>query len=413
MISYLPIILTFIIARCLINAGVGLLNAQHVSTTLPAEFSDSYDAQSYRQSQEYLRDNTRFDVLADCFLTAVTVIFIVAGGFNLIDKAARSLSMGGIVSGLAFAGIITLASQLLHIPFSIYETFVIEEKYGFNKTTPKTFTLDIMKSWLLILIIGAPVFAGALWFFGKTGDMAWLYCWIAMTIVQVSLIFISPVVIMPLFNKFVPLEEGELRTAIEAYATAQRFRMKGVFTMDGSKRSTKSNAFFTGFGKFRRIVLYDTLISKHSVGELVSVLAHEIGHYRKKHITKSVLASIATTGFMLFLLSLFINNQDLFNAFRMTAPPSIYASLFFFGFLFTPISMLFSLVGNAVSRRREYEADSFALATTGDPESMISALKKLAVDNLSNLTPHPAKVILDYSHPPMLERIARLKESSG
>lgn len=412
MLVYLAAILSFIIGRCIINSVVDLLNARHVRTELPEEFRGTYDADSYRKSQEYLRDNVRFDVMTDVFLTAVTVIFILIGGFDFIDRIAASLGLGTITTGLVFAAMLTGASQLLHIPFSIYETFVIEEKYGFNKTTPRTFVLDIFKGWLLILLIGAPVFAGVLWFFGKSGEMAWLYCWTAVTLVQIFLLFIAPVVIMPLFNKFVPLAHGELRSAIEDYASKQDFRIKGVFTMDGSKRSTKSNAFFTGFGKFRRIVLFDTLVEKHTVPELVSVLAHEVGHYKKKHIIKSVAASIGTMGFMMFLLSIFIGNQDLFHAFRMSRPPSVYASLFFFGFLFSPVSMCFSIIGNTVSRRREYEADRFAIKTTGDGESLAAALKKLAVDNLSNLTPHPAKVILDYSHPPVLERIARIRSGS-
>ena len=178
------------------------------------------------------------------------------------------------------------ASQILSLPFSVYGTFVIEEKYGFNKTTPKTFVLDILKGWLLAIVIGAPVFSAVLWFFEKTGPMAWAYCWGALTVIQVFLMFIAPVVIMPIFNKFIPLEDGELKTAIEDYAKKQGFKMKGVFSMDGSKRSTKANAFFTGFGRFRRIVLFDTLISKHTTEELVSILAHEMGHYKKRHILK-------------------------------------------------------------------------------------------------------------------------------
>ncbi|HIJ21259.1 MAG TPA: M48 family metallopeptidase, partial [Deltaproteobacteria bacterium] len=230
------------------------------------------------------------------------------------------------------------------------------------------------------------------------------YCWIALTLFQLFLLFIAPVVIMPIFNKFVPLEEGELKTAIREYAEEQGFKMKGIFSMDGSKRSTKSNAFFTGFGRFRRIVLFDTLIEKHSVDELVSILAHEIGHYRKKHIFKSVLISILTTGLMFFILSLFINNKDLFAAFQMQET-SIYASLFFFGFLYAPIETVVGILGNILSRRHEYEADAYAIKTTHKPQAMITALKKLSVDNLSNLTPHPLKVFLGYSHPPVLERI--------
>ncbi|MCK4422619.1 MAG: M48 family metallopeptidase, partial [Candidatus Omnitrophica bacterium] len=225
----------------------------------------------------------------------------------------------------------------------------------------------------------------------------------------VFLMFIAPVVIMPLFNKFIPLEEGDLKKAIEDYACSQNFKMKGVFKMDGSKRSTKSNAFFTGFGKFRRIVLFDTLIERHSIDGLVSVLAHEIGHYKKKHIFQGMLISIITTGWMFFILSFFINNQGLFTAFKMQHI-SIYASLFFFGFLYTPINLIMSLLGSALSRKNEYEADAYAALTYKKPEAMIEALKKLSVDNLSNLTPHSLKVFFEYSHPPVLDRIRAIKK---
>ncbi|MCX5895293.1 MAG: M48 family metallopeptidase, partial [Proteobacteria bacterium] len=272
--------------------------------------------------------------------------------------------------------------------------------------------LDILKGWLLTAVIGGAVFSIVLWFFDKTGTWAWLYCWAAVTGIQLFLTFIAPVVIMPLFNKFVPLEEGELKTAIESYARSRGFKMKGVFTMDASKRSTKSNAFFTGFGKFRRIVLFDTLIEKHTVDELVSVLAHEMGHYKKKHVIQSILISIITTGLMFFILSLFLHNKGLFAAFKMKET-SIYASLLFFGFLYAPIEMMLSLVGNMLSRKNEYEADGYAVTTYGKPESMITALKKLSVDNLSNLTPHPLKVFLSYSHPPVLERIKAIRKTTA
>jgi STE24 endopeptidase len=221
--------------------------------------------------------------------------------------------------------------------------------------------------------------------------------------------FVAPVVIMPLFNKFVPLEEGDLKESIEAYARSQKFKLKGIFTMDGSKRSTKTNAFFTGFGRLRRIVLYDTLIEKHSLRELVSILAHEMGHYKKKHILKSIVISVLTTGLMFYILSMFINNQELFAAFKMEQT-SIYASLIFFGFLYSPIQMVLSLFGNMLSRKHEYEADEYSVKTYREPVSMILALKKLSVDNLSNLTPHPLKVFLSYSHPPILKRIQAIRQ---
>jgi STE24 endopeptidase len=272
--------------------------------------------------------------------------------------------------------------------------------------------LDILKSWGLAAVIGGILFSAVLWFFKEAGPWAWAYCWIAVTLFQIFLLFVAPVVIMPIFNKFTSLEDGELKAAIEAYAKSQGFKLKGVFTMDGSKRSTKSNAFFTGFGRFRRIVLFDSLIEKQTTEELVSVLAHEMGHYKKKHILKSIVISILTTGLMFYILSIFINNRELFAAFQMQHT-SIYASLFFFGFLYTPIDMILSVFGNILSRRHEYEADDYAITTYQKPQSMITALKKLSVDNLSNLTPHPLKVFLSYSHPPVLERIRAIEGLRG
>jgi len=405
---FLILILAILVGDYLLDLIVDILNMRHLRTDLPGEFVGYYDGERYGKSQEYLKETTRFGFVADSIVTPLTIAFILVGGFNWVDHLARGFHQGSIPTGLIFAAVLLFLSQMVSIPFSTYGTFVIEEKYGFNKTTPKTFVLDILKTWILAAVIGGVLFACVLWFFEKAGPWAWLWCWMALTLFQICLMFVAPVVILPIFNKFIPLPEGELRAAIEDYARTQHFRLKGIYTMDGSKRSTKSNAFFTGFGRFKRIVLFDTLIEKHTVDELVSVLAHEMGHYRKKHILKSMLISILTSGLMFFILSLFINNRELFAAFGMEHV-SVYASLFFFGFLYAPIEMLLSVFGNILSRRHEYEADAFAVDTYGKPEAMISALKKLSVDALSNLTPHPLKVFLSYSHPPVLERIRAIR----
>jgi STE24 endopeptidase len=405
---YLIFILVILIGSYALDFVLDLLNVRYLKMDLPAEFEGYYDGEKYQKSQEYLRENTRFGMISDTIMTPIIIIFILVGGFNAVDRFARSFELGPIPTGLIFAGILILAYHIIHIPFSIYGTFIIEEKYGFNKTTVKTFILDILKTWFLVAIIGSILLSVVLWFFEKAGGGAWLYCWAATVLFQIFLLFIAPVTIMPLFNKYSLLEEGELKRAIEDYARSQDFKMKGIYTMDGSKRSTKSNAFFTGFGKFRRIVLFDTLLAKHSVEELVSVLAHEMGHYKKKHILKSIIISILTAGLMFFILSLFLNNRELFAAFKMD-DTSIYASLFFFGFLYTPIEMIISIFGNMLSRRHEYEADGFSVKTYGKPEAMIVALKNLSVENLSNLTPHPLKVFLTYSHPPVLERIKAIR----
>lgn len=407
---YLIVILTIIIGNYILDLIIELLNVRFLKPELPQEFKGFYDADKYKKSQEYLKDNTYFKLIQSTIITGVVLFLILSGGFNFIDKLARSFSLNPIPTGLIFIGILFFFFQIIEIPFSIYHTFVIEEKYGFNRTKFKTFILDILKGWLLSIIIGGLLLSLILWLFIKSGNLAWIFCWVGVTIFEFFIIFIAPIVIMPLFNKFTPLEEGELKQAIQTYAQNQDFKLKGLFKMDGSRRSSKSNAFFTGFGKYRRIVLFDTLIKNHSVGELVSVLAHEVGHYKRKHIPKMMAISILTNGLMFFILSLFINNPGMFAAFRMDNL-SIYASLLFFGFLYTPINMILSLGGNILSRRHEYEADDYAVSTYRKPEDFILALKKLSVDNLSNLTPHHLKVFMSYSHPPVLDRIEALKKS--
>ena len=407
--AYFIFILAILIGNYLLDTIANLLNVRHAKVHLPREFVGCYDQEKYRKSQKYLKENTRFSIIMDSITTPALIAFILWGGFNAVDQYARSFHLGTIPTGLIFAGLLMLAFQVFHLPFSVYETFVIEERYGFNKTTARTFVLDILKGWGLAAVIGGILLGLVLWFFEKTGSRAWLYCWFSVTLFQLFLMFIAPVVILPLFNKYVPLVEGALKEAIENYARAQNFKMKGVFTMDGSKRSTKSNAFFTGFGRFRRIVLFDTLIQKHPIGELVSIVAHEMGHYKKRHIIKAMVLSFITSGVMFFILSLFINNKGLSAAFGMQKT-SIYASLFFFGFLYSPIETILSIFGNMLSRKNEYEADAYAFTTYGTPEAMIGALKRLSVENLSNLTPHPLKVFLAYSHPPVLERIRAIQK---
>jgi len=405
---YLLFILVILIGTYFLGLVVDFLNLRHLKTDLPGEFVGYYDRGRYRTSQEYLRENTLFSMFTDTLMTAVTITFILLEGFNAIDRLARGFHLGSIPTGLIFFGLLLMMYHLMSLPFSIYGTFVIEEKYGFNRTTPKTFVLDILKTWGVIAVLGAILLSAVLWFFERTGALAWLYCWGIVVLFQLFLHYVAPVTIMPIFNRFTPLADGDLKRAIEAYARSQGFKMRGVFSMDGSRRSTKSNAFFTGFGRFRRIILFDTLIQRHSAEELVSILAHELGHYKKHHFLLSLVLSVLTTGLLFFILSLFINNRELFSAFKMEQV-SIYASLLFFGFLYTPIEMLLSILGNALSRRQEYQADDFSVTTYRRPRSMIEALKKISTDNLSNLTPHPLKVLLSYSHPPVLERIRAIR----
>lgn len=405
---YLIIIIVFLLLSFIINSISDYLNAKNLTDTLPEEFVGYYDEDKYKKSQSYLKDRTKFSFISSTISLIISIMFILIGGFNYVDLFARQFGYGEILTGLIFVAILYLLLQIIQIPFSAYSTFVIEEKYGFNNTKIKTFVSDILKSFILTLVIGLPIFAVIIWFFIKYGTIAWIYASITVILFELLITFVAPVFIMPLFNKYVPLEDGELKIELEKYAKEQGFKMKGLYKMDGSKRSTKTNAFFTGFGKFRRIVLFDTLIAKHTVQELVFVLAHEMGHYKKGHIHKFMIMSFINTIIIFFLLSLFIGNEGLFEAFKMQNI-SVYGALIFFGFLYTPISMFLSVVQNVISRKYEYEADRYSVTTYKKPKAMIEALKKLSVDNLSNLTPHKMKVFMEYSHPTVLDRIRAIK----
>ncbi len=406
---YAIIILVTIAVDFILDLVSNYLNLKSLSKELPDEFEGDYDEETYAKSQEYTKTQTRFGFITGGFDLVVLLGFWFSGGFNWLDEIVRAWGFGELFTGLLYIAVLMVAKSVISLPFSIYSTFVIEERFGFNKTTPKTFVLDLVKGLGLGLLIGMPLLAGILAFFMYTGDLAWLYAWIAITLFSLMMQYVAPTWIMPLFNKFTPLEEGELRTAIEEYTDKVDFPLQGLFVIDGSKRSSKSNAFFTGFGKNKRIALYDTLIENHTNDELVAVLAHEIGHYKKKHIIKGMITSVIQTGAMLFVLSIFLQAEGLFDAFYMDKM-SVYAGLIFFGMLYAPIDMILSVFMQISSGKHEYEADEFAATTTGKPEDMIATLKKLSKDNLSNLTPHPFYVFLNYSHPPALQRIKAIRE---
>jgi STE24 endopeptidase len=401
------IILGTLLADFILNLLADGLNLKNLRTELPKDFENIYDAERYRQSQQYLRIHTRFGWFVSGFNLVVLLVFWFAQGFALLDARVRAFELGPIYSGLIYIGILLLFKGLLSLPFSIYSTFVIEARFGFNKTTPTTYVLDLLKGLLLAVVLGTPLLAAILAFFEYAGPHAWWYCWIGVTLYMLMVQFVAPAWIMPLFNKFTPLEEGELKSAILAYARGIEFPLENVYQMDGSRRSTKSNAFFTGFGRHKRIVLFDTLIKQHTIKELVAILAHEMGHYKKKHIRQSLVLGILQTGLMLFLLAQFITYQGLFDAFYMPQQ-SVYAGMLFFAMLYAPIDFFSGILMQLRSRRNETTADQFAAETTRDPESMINALKKLSIHNLSNLTPHPFYVFLNYSHPPVLQRIQTL-----
>ncbi|MFC1865755.1 M48 family metallopeptidase [Chloroflexota bacterium] len=374
----------------------------------PPALEGIYNAEDYQKSQQYLRATTRFGLVVNSFSLLVLLAFWLFGGFNWFDQVIRGWNFVPLVSGLLYIGILLIANTLITLPFSIYSTFVIEERFGFNRTTPRTFFLDRLKGFGLTLLLGGPLLAGILALFQYAGSYAWLYCWAVVVSLSLIMQYIAPTWIMPLFNKFTLMEAGELKEAILRYASSVNFSIKNVFIMDGSKRSSKSNAFFTGFGRNKRIALFDTLIARHTAPEIVAVLAHEIGHNKKKHILQGTIISILHTGLILFLLSLFLDSPDLYQAFNMKQE-SIYTGLLFFGLLYTPIELILSIVMQMFSRKHEYQADRFAAETMDDPHSLIDALKKLSATNLSNLTPHPFYVFLNYSHPPLLQRIRAIQ----
>jgi len=401
------IILSAIGVDFILNLVADGLNLKHLKTELPQTFQEVYDADRYRKSQQYLKVNTQLGWVTSAVSLSLILVFWFAKGFPLLDRWVRSFELGPVLSGLVYMGILMLFKAVLSLPFSLYATFVIEERFGFNTTTWKIYLMDLIKGLALALLLGTPLLAAILMFFQYAGANAWWYCWIGVTLYMLVVQFIAPTWIMPLFNKFTPLEDGELKSAILSYANSINFPLENVYQMDGSRRSTKSNAFFTGFGKHKRIVLFDTLIKQHSVKELVAVLAHEMGHYKKRHIRQSLILGILQTGLMLFLLSHFITYAGLFNAFYMPQQ-SVYAGMIFFAMLYAPIDFFVGIFMQVLSRQNETAADQFAAETTKDPPSMVAALKKLSVHNLSNLTPHPFYVFLNYSHPPVLKRIQML-----
>jgi STE24 endopeptidase len=402
------IILAAIIFDYALNGMADYLNLTMLRDDLPEFFRGIYDPDRYRKSQRYLKANTRFGWVTATFNVSVILIFWFAKGFPLLDEWVRFFDYGPIITGLIYMAVLLLFKGLLSLPFSIYATFVIEERFGFNQTTWHTFVMDLAKGLLLSILVGAPLLAGILSFFVHAGTNAWWYCWVAITLYMLGVQFIAPTWIMPLFNKFTPLETGELKSAILSYAGSINFPIDNVYVMDGSRRSSKSNAFFTGFGKHRRIVLFDTLIKRHTTGELLAVLAHEMGHYKKKHILQTMILGILQMGIMLYLLSIFISYQGLFDAFYMPQE-SVYAGLIFFTMLYAPLSFFIGIFMQMLSRKNETAADRFSAETTHDPQSMVAALKKLSVHNLTNLMPHPLYVFLNYSHPPVLHRISELQ----
>ncbi len=400
------LILFIIVIDFAFERWLDYLNTTKWSSRLPAEFEGIYNEEKYQLSQEYEKTKYRFSMLTGILGFVAILLMFILGGFGWLDSLIRERVNHPILITLLFFGIIGLASELFSLPLSWYETFVIEEKFGFNKSTIKIFFLDHLKGLILGTIIGGGILALIVWIYLLTGRLFWLY---ALTVIIVFSLFMTLFysnLIVPLFNKQKPLEEGKLKSAIKEFCERVRFKLDNVFVIDGSKRSTKANAYFTGMGKKKRIVLYDTLINEMNPGEIVAVLAHEIGHYKKKHIIYTLVISFLSTALMLYIFSL-VSGNPAFAEVLGAKQPGFHLSVVTFGILYSPLSFIIGIGMNILSRKNEYEADNFA-ASNYNGKSLANALKKLSVHNLSNLTPHPFYVFFHYSHPTLLQRLRNL-----
>jgi len=393
---------------CVHNLAL-LLNARSARLALPAEFQGIYDQREYISSQSYTRAKSRLEMLGSTMNTLVLVCLILLGGFAWLQATVTSLESPWLVQGLVFLGAMAALFEVLNLPLEIASVFDLEERYGFNRTTAGTFIKDKVKTYVLLAILGSMAVCGIMLFFRAFPQNGWLLAWAFMAALIFFLQYVGPSWILPLFNTFTPMEEGPLRDTILATAERAGFDLNEVFVMDGSKRSSKSNAFFTGLGRKKRIVLFDTLINRHTSQELSAVLAHEIGHYKLRHIWRKTLFTLIQMGIMFYILSLVLHSKPLYAAFGLSGTP-LYAGLLFFAILYTPVNLFLSLATNALSRRYEYEADEFAVRITKRPQDLSAALRRLARDNLSHLTPHWLYVLLEYSHPPVLDRLRHLRE---
>ena len=401
------VLITIILLNFFKDSILDYLNSTYFNNEIPKIISDIYDNEKYLKSQEYKKIQYKFNRISSIYSLLILLLFFYFDGFLIIDNYCRSLFDSEIIISLSFFGIIYFGNDILSIPFSLYYTFIIEERFGFNKTSFKTFITDKLKSWLLTILFGGGILCFIILQFESVGQNFWIVAWVFMSILTVLIQGLYAQVIVPLFNKQTKLEDGELKSEIEKYSTNVGFNLSNIFVIDGSKRSTKANAYFSGFGKQKRVTLYDTLINKLNKEQIVAVIAHEIGHYKKNHIIFNLLFSIIQTGIMLYILSLLIY-LPLFSEALKIENHSFHIALVTFSILYTPISEISSLIINLFSRKFEYEADEYA-DKSFDGKYLIQALKVLTKDSLSNLTPHPKYVWWHYSHPTLLERINQLR----
>lgn len=403
------IILLIVIAEFCFDWYVEYLNTTLWSNELPKQLTNFYDADKYKQSQSYEKENHSISKISSALSLILSLVILYIGGFGYIDTYLGGFVENPNLRSLLFFAVLGIASSIISLPFSLYSTFVIEAKYGFNKYTIKTFFLDKLKGTLLAILIGAPLLWLISYLYQQMGSNFWWITWLVVSLFGIIMAMFYTSWILPFFNKLEPLQEGELKTEIENYLQKVGFNANGVYVMDGSKRSTKANAFFSGLGPKKKIVLYDTLIQKLSTDEIIAVLAHEVGHYKKKHILKSLLISNIQTAAIFYLFSLFSYSPTVYNALG-AQESSLHIDLIVFGILLGPINFALGYFSNAFSRKNEFEADAFA-CNTYKPEALETGLIKISIDALSNLNPHPLYVKIHYSHPPLLERIKAMKPS--
>ncbi|MDR1502209.1 MAG: M48 family metallopeptidase [Prevotella sp.] len=405
---YLSIILLVVVLDFVWTQYLAYRNRKRMSPDVPPLLEGIYDKDEYARQQAYQKINSRFGLYTSLFSFIVMLLILSLGIFGWLDGLLRQFINNEVVLTLAFFGIVYIVNDIITLPFGYYATFVIEERFGFNKSTKAIFWLDQLKGLLLTAVLGGIILALLVWFYETLGTYAWLYAWGAVTVFSLFMTLFYSNIIVPLFNKQTPLEDGELRNAIEAFSQEAGFSIKNIYVMDASKRSSKANAYFTGFGAKKRIVLFDTLINDLSTSEIVAVLAHEIGHYKKRHTLQGMFISIFYTGIILFLLSWFLDNEAIAVALG-GKEASFHLGLIAFSVLFTPVSMIIGLFSSMHSRKNEYQADAYA-AGFGLADSLISGLKKLSVKSLSNLNPDPLYVFFYYSHPTLLQRMGALME---
>ncbi len=405
--AILLLIIAFEVFSFLLEQALLALNARNKRRDIDPAVADFYDESKYAQSMAYQAERTKLQMISASFSLALILPMLLYGGLGWLDGMLAAVIRPDLLRALAFFGLLALALDILTLPFQLYSTFVIEARFGFNKTTPLTFVGDKLKSWLLGSALGALILTALIFLINALGSGFWIVFSSIAAALSVLMVMFYTSLIVPLFNKLTPLPEGELRDAINSFAAKTAFPITGIFVINGSKRSTKANAYFSGLGAKKKIVLYDTLIEKHGIDELVAILAHEVGHYKRGHIAKSLAAQTVQIFAMMWLFSLFAASPGLSLALGADAY-ALHLNLLAFAMLFTPISLLAGLFFNWLSRKHEYEADAFAVEHTS-AAAMGTALKRLSADNLSNMYPHRAYAAFYYSHPPLLDRLAALE----